>query len=164
MLIRNIETDDAERLLSLLKTLDQETQFMLYEPSERTTTVEEMKAKITAVKKSSALYLVVEEGSELVGFISAERGFANRIKHRAYIVVGILERYIGLGIGTKLFEALEGWARQESIRRLELTVMAHNARAIKLYKKFGFRIEGVKESSIRINGAYIDEFYMAKIL
>ena len=85
MLIRNIETDDAERLLILLKTLDQETQFMLYEPSERTTTVEEMKAKITAVKKSSALYLVVEEGSELVGFISAERGFANRIKHRAHI-------------------------------------------------------------------------------
>jgi RimJ/RimL family protein N-acetyltransferase len=40
--------------------------------------------------------------------------------------------------------------------------MVHNERAIALYKKMGFEIEGTKKRSMRIDGQYVDEYYMAK--
>jgi RimJ/RimL family protein N-acetyltransferase len=42
--------------------------------------------------------------------------------------------------------------------------MAHNERAIRLYKKMGFEIEGTKKHSLLISGSYVDEYYMAKLI
>jgi RimJ/RimL family protein N-acetyltransferase len=42
--------------------------------------------------------------------------------------------------------------------------MIHNEVALKLYKKMGFKIEGLKERSMIVNGEYIDEYYMAKLI
>jgi RimJ/RimL family protein N-acetyltransferase len=81
-----------------------------------------------------------------------------------YIVIGILQSYSGQGIGAKLFERLEQWAREEEFHRLELTVMTHNHRAIGLYNKMGFKVEGVKKHSLFVNGEYVDEYYMSKLI
>jgi RimJ/RimL family protein N-acetyltransferase len=37
-------------------------------------------------------------------------------------------------------------------------------RAIKLYEKVGFHKEGIKEKSMLVDGKYIDEYYMAKLI
>jgi RimJ/RimL family protein N-acetyltransferase len=42
--------------------------------------------------------------------------------------------------------------------------MAHNSGAIALYKKMGFEIEGTKNHSLIVDGMYIDEYYMAKLV
>jgi len=42
--------------------------------------------------------------------------------------------------------------------------MTHNQAGVALYKKYGFEIEGTKKSSVFVNGVYVDEYYMAKIL
>ncbi|QEK13570.1 GNAT family N-acetyltransferase [Crassaminicella thermophila] len=164
MMIRKIKEDDAGMFLNMLKRLDNETKNMMFEPGERKTTVDEIKADIRNLYHSNSLILVAEENGEIVGFLSAERGFANRIKHSAYIVIGILNDYRGKGIGTKLFEELEKWANEKNITRLELTVMLHNERGIRLYEKMGFKIEGIKERSLIVDGEYIDEYYMAKLM
>lgn len=91
MIIRKVKLEDAEELLNMLKQLDSETKYMMYEPGERKTSIEEMKATIEQINASNSLMLVAEEEKKIVGFLSAERGFANRIKHSAYIVVGILK-------------------------------------------------------------------------
>ncbi len=163
MIIRKIEIEDSERFLNMLKQLDNETKNMMYEPEERKTSIEEMKSRIKNINASNSLMLVAEEEQNLVGFLSAERGFANRIKHCSYIVIGILKSYRGKKIGTSLFEELEKWALENNITRLELTVMVHNEGAIRLYKKRGFNIEGLKEKSLLVDGRYVDEYYMAKI-
>lgn len=59
---------------------------------------------------------------------------------------------------------MEKWALENTITRLELTVMTHNERAVRLYKKMGFKIEGLKEKSLIVDGKYVDEYYMGKIL
>ena len=59
---------------------------------------------------------------------------------------------------------LEKWATDHKIHRLELTVMSHNERAVNLYQKMGFKIEGIKQDSLLVNDEYVDEYYMAKIL
>lgn len=164
MIIRKIEVEDSERFLNMLRQLDNETKNMMYEPGERKTSIEEMKSVIKNINASNSLMLVAEKEEDIIGFLSAERGFANRIKHSAYIVIGILKDYRGKKIGTKLFKELIDWALVNDVTRLELTVMTHNEGAIKLYKEMGFKIEGLKEKSLIVDGKYIDEYYMAKVL
>ena len=42
--------------------------------------------------------------------------------------------------------------------------MTHNESAKRLYLSRGFEIEGTKRNSLRIDGEYVDEFYMSKLL
>lgn len=164
MILRKVEIEDAEKFLDMLKQLDNETKNLMFEPGERKTSIEEMKSRIKNINASNSLMLVAEKEQNIVGFLSAQRGFANRIKHSSYIVIGILKSYRGKKIGTKLFEELEKWALENNITRLELTVMVHNEGAIRLYKNRGFKIEGLKEKSLFVDGRYVDEYYMAKFL
>lgn len=96
--------------------------------------------------------------------MSIRGGSVRRNRHSAYIVIGILKQYQGQGIGAALFRELDRWARDTEIVRLELTVMAHNELAISLYFKNGFEIEGTKRKSLMIDGQWVDEYYMSKIL
>ncbi len=59
---------------------------------------------------------------------------------------------------------MEQWARQRVITCLELTVMTHNQAGVALYKKQGFEIEGRKKHSLLVDGYYVDEYLMAKLL
>lgn len=164
MIIREIQESDAKLFLDLLKSLDNETNFMLYEPGERKSTLDDVRLQIRKVFDTSSLLLVVEEHGKLVGFLSGDRGFAKRVSHSCYIVIGILKDFAHKGLGTMLFIEMEKWAQSNNVLRLELTVMTHNTAAINLYKKMGFKVEGVKEKSLKIVDKYIDEYYMSKIL
>lgn len=164
MIIRKVEIKDSEKFLNMLKQLDNETNNMMFEPDERKTTIEEMDSKIRNIYDSKSLTLIAEDNGDIVGFLSSERGFAKRIRHSSYIVIGILKDYRGMRIGVKLLEALEKWALENDITRLELTVMQHNEGAIGLYEKMGFKKEGLKENSLMVDGRYVNEYYMGKIL
>ena len=61
-------------------------------------------------------------------------------------------------------QALESWAMENNCHRLELTVMSHNERAVALYTKCGFEREGVKRDSLFVNGKYVNEYYMSKLI
>jgi len=164
MIYRKIEIGDGEKYLKLMKQLDIETSFMLYEPKERKTTVNEMEKKIEQINATGGVLIGAEVNNELVGFISASRVPLNRIKHSVHLVMGVLSKESGKGIATGLFNELIGWAKKNNIKRLELTVMKHNKRAIGLYKKIGFEIEGIKKNSLIIDKQYVDEYYMGMIL
>lgn len=56
------------------------------------------------------------------------------------------------------------WAKQKGLHRLELTVIAHNKCAVHVYEKLGFEIEGVKRDALYIDGVFVDELYMSKLL
>lgn len=163
--IRTIQLADAEPLLQLQHQLDRETQFMLFEPGERTRTSAEQHRYIEHLQaEGHSTIFVAEDGGQLVGYLSATGSALKRVRHTAYIVIGIRKAYTGQGIGTNFFAALEEWASQKHLHRLELTVMAHNQAGIALYQKRGFVIEGTKKHAIVLNGEYIDEYAMAKLL
>jgi len=162
--IRKIQKEDSEKYLEFMKKLDNETKYMMYEPDERKSTLKDIEEMVVSLDASDSILLIAVDNNDIVGFISAERGFANRIKHIAYIVTGILKGYRGKHIGTRLFEALEVWARHNGIFRFELTVMTHNEAAIHLYKKMGFKVEGIKEKSMIVDEELVDEYYMGKLL
>jgi RimJ/RimL family protein N-acetyltransferase len=47
---------------------------------------------------------------------------------------------------------------------MELTVMAHNRSAVALYERSGFVVEGTRRDSMLVEGNYVDEYYMARML
>jgi len=165
MVIRKIKIEDATALLDMQKQLDHETKFMLYEPNERTTTPEQQSQKIADILASeNEMMFIAESDGQLVGFLAAFGGGVIRNRHRAHLVVGILKQFTGQGIGTRLFTAMEQWAREIGLTRLELTVVTENTAAIALYKKMGFVIEGTKPRTMLVDGAYQDEHMMGKLL
>jgi RimJ/RimL family protein N-acetyltransferase len=165
MIVREIRRNDAKDFLRLRKRLDAETSFMLLEPGERTASVAETRAGISrTLRQENSIVLVLEEQELLVGYLQAIGGRYRRNRHSAYIVVGILQAYTHRGLGTRLFQALEAWAREAGLHRLELTVMTNNEPGVHLYRKMGFVAEGVKRDSLFVDGEYVDEYYMAKLL
>jgi ribosomal protein S18 acetylase RimI-like enzyme len=163
--IRRIQENDAEGFLKLCRALDEETAFMLLEPGERQTAITEERERIERLlAKDNQTILVAEEGGRFVGYVAASGGRYARNHHCAYLVMGVLQSYAGQGIGTRLFEEIETWARQQGLRRLELTVMAHNRAGVALYQKRGFEIEGTRRHSLFVKSEPVDEYYMGKLL
>jgi RimJ/RimL family protein N-acetyltransferase len=163
--IREAALTDAEKLFNFFNKLDVETHFMLFESGERNTSIEEQEKHIKEITSSdSKAMFVVESNGNIVGFVVAIGGFANRNRHSALIVIGILQAYWHMGIGSQLLITVEAWAKGKHMHRLELTVMTHNQRAINLYDKSGFEREGLKRNSLLVDGKYVDELYMAKLI
>ncbi len=165
MIIRTVRLEDTEQLLKLRLQLDNETQFMLFEPGERNIDLDEQRRQLENVlSQEKQMVFVAEDNGKLVGYLGAIGGTVQRTRHSVEIVIGILQDFTGQGIGTQLFTAIEQWARQQHLHRLELTVMTHNTAAIALYKKQGFEVEGTRRHACVINGQYVDEYYMSKLL
>lgn len=165
MLIREIEITDAGNFINLIKEVEKQSDFMLMEPGERKTTPEQQRNHLERVKQQeNTAIFVAEVKSELVGYLLAVGGSVKRTAHSAYIVIGILQKYRGRGIGTELFNNVIKWASKQNISRLELTAVTKNAAGLTLYKKSGFEIEGTKRNSLIIDGRPFDEYYMSKLL
>ena len=160
MEIRKLKYTDANDFYDCLKIIDSETDFMMFEPDERIWNEEKI---VKNLKDENNLFLGVVDNEKIVGFLSANRGAFRRIKHTAYVVIGLQKSYCNRKIGTKLFQKLDEWAIQNEIIRLELTVECENKLAIRLYEKSGFTIEGVKKKTMYVNGKYVDEYMMSKI-
>jgi putative acetyltransferase len=59
-----------------------------------------------------------------------------------------------------LIEAADRWL---NLQRIELTVFTDNARAIALYRRFGFVVEGTHRAYALRDGAYVDVHAMARL-
>lgn len=70
----------------------------------------------------------------------------------------------GRGLGTEITaHMLDYGFKWLNLNRIELTVLASNARAIALYEKLGFTREGVKRQAQYKSGRYVDICLMAKL-
>jgi RimJ/RimL family protein N-acetyltransferase len=85
------------------------------------------------------------------------------MRHRATLAVGVAKAHWGKGVATALLEYALRWSREMRLRRIELTVHTTNQRAIEAYKRCGFQVEGVRQSSLLVDDTYVDEYLMAVI-
>jgi RimJ/RimL family protein N-acetyltransferase len=155
--------DDAEEFLTLRRGLDMETELMLLEPGERNWSLEEQQRRFDSALRDGLLLLAQADGV-LAGFLFARRGEYQRQRHVIDLGVGVRKAFWGRGIATQMFSELDSWALGRDILRIELMVMAHNSRAVGLYRRLGFVVEGVKRAALRIGDTYVDELIMAKWL
>lgn len=163
---RPIVPGDLAAFWRFLCALDRETAHMMYEPGEREARSgpEALRQALEPAFRGEDFLHIALEGGEIAGFLHAERGRFARCRHTAYLVAGVRRACRGQGVGTTLFRRLDRWAAENGVVRLELTVECRNEAARRLYEKSGFTVEGVRTASMRVRGALLDEFYMAKIL
>lgn len=163
--VRKAKQEDAASLVKLCNLLDMETSFMLFEPQERTITVEQQEDRLKGFERSTTdAMFVAEENDKLLGFIVGIGGTVKRNRHSISIVIGVRQDHWSKGVGRALMQALEAWSQAKNMHRMELTVMAQNTRAISFYEKYGFMYEGTKRDALKVDGQYVNEFLMSKLI
>ena len=103
-------------------------------------------------------------GDKIVGMIAMTVMQRPRRAHSANLGMMVHPEYWGLDIGSQLLVAIvnlaDNWL---NLKRIELDVNTDNAAGIRLYKKFGFQIEGTKRFQIYGDGRWADSYFMARI-
>ena len=91
-------------------------------------------------------------------------GTALRRRHVMTLGISVAVEAQGQGVGLALMQALCHWADHwGQVLRLELTVFADNQRAIRLYERCGFVLEGTHTGYALRDGHYADSLSMARL-
>jgi len=111
------------------------------------------------------LHLVADVDGVVVGSAGLHpAGAAIRRRHAMGLGMSVDVAWQGRGVGSALMAGLCMYAdRWAGIWRLELTVFADNARALALYRKFGFEVEGLHRGYAMRDGEYVDTYCMARL-
>jgi putative acetyltransferase len=106
--------------------------------------------------------VAVLEG-RIVGSAGIHRHKGRR-RHVGEVGMSVHDDFQRRGIGSALTAALvdvaDNWL---DLKRLELTVYLDNEPAIRLYRKFGFEVEGTCRGYAFRDGQYVDSFSMARL-
>jgi len=90
--------------------------------------------------------------------------YKGRRRHAGEVGMFVHDDFQRRGIGSALTAALvdvaDNWL---DLKRLELTVYVDNEPAIRLYRKFGFEVEGTRRGDVFRDGKYVDSFFMARL-
>ena len=155
--IREIEVEDYKELLDFMKKVKGETNFLLGYPDEIKLSYEDEKEHIKKVKTSeTSNYFVVMKNNKMIGCIGFNGNTARKMKHYGTIGISVLKEYWGRGVATALLEKLISWSKEKGIKKINLDVFENNKRAIELYEKFGFKLEGCIEDGIFDGENYIN--------
>jgi putative acetyltransferase len=82
-------------------------------------------------------------------------------RHKAELGLTIHDDYQNLGVGTALLNHMLIIAKTKNLTKVTLTVNCTNKRALHLYKKAGFEIEGTLHKEMFYNNKYLDEYRLA---
>ena len=108
-----------------------------------------------------AFEMVAVLEARIVGFAGLY-AFGGRQRHVGCCTLTVHEQHQGKGIGTALLRALLGTAYDYvGLERVQLTVFVDNRRAISLYTRAGFSVEGRLRSFVRREDGMVDAFLMA---
>jgi RimJ/RimL family protein N-acetyltransferase len=162
--IRRATAADAADLLALQRRLDAQSSYMMLEPGERGDDTSRLQQRLSGQRDEGSFDLVAEEDGGLAGWLSVEVLPYRRARHVGYLVLGVDANQTGRGLGGALLAEAVAEARRRGLRRLELTVMTDNLRALGLYLRAGFAVEGLRRQSVMRDGELVDEYYMAHLL
>lgn len=165
MEIRKAKLGDENELIKMFRSLYQESDFLLMESGENEISVEKQRQLINEYSQSNSqvLFVAVEEKA-IVGFLGGTGGKTNRNRHTIHFAMGVLEAHQRKGIGRELLQDFVDWAGSNQFHRIELTVMEANTKAKALYEQMRFQTEGLKHNALKVNGDFINEYCMAKLI
>ncbi|MBC7772484.1 MAG: GNAT family N-acetyltransferase [Pyrinomonadaceae bacterium] len=127
-------------------------------------------------EKHGWLFLVVEQvaagqspdAADPPGLILGELTFRNgsrrKVAHQGDFGISVHADWRGRGIGRVMIETLMEWAAaHDTIEKIFLGALSTNKRAIRLYRRLGFRKEAVRHSFFKLGpGQYVDDVMMSR--
>ncbi|API88720.1 GNAT family N-acetyltransferase [Marinilactibacillus sp. 15R] len=164
--IREAIPADAEALLDCLERTAVQTGFMTMGEEGAGLTIEEESRHIAQIFDSpnNCLIVALLDG-KIIGMASIHASDKPKINHIGELGIVVDKEYWGFKIGTELLEEVLRWAEDsETINRIELKVQQRNERAIHLYEKYGFELEGVMQRGVRDDGEFLPVCMMSKLI
>ncbi len=161
--VRPLTKADAPAAQRFFVKIGEQTVFTNQYPGQPVKDAEQLAAQY---ENKRFFHLGAFDGSELVGHIF---GGIPKLDHpwlgrTCRFGLMILDGYKRQGIGGFLIDQMEMWAKDRKMHRIEASVRCQNLAAIALYLKKGFVIEGRLKETAFINGAWHDEYTIAKLL
>ncbi|MCT1796072.1 GNAT family N-acetyltransferase [Helcococcus kunzii] len=103
--------------------------------------------------------------NEVVGYCQLRRDKEKRRNHKATISIAIDSIFHNKGCGNILLKNIISIAKNQlSLRKISLTVLENNVKAIALYKKNGFKIEGLLLNDTIVDGELKNVYIMGLLL
>lgn len=109
-------------------------------------------------------HMVAEVDGSLIGWCDITSLHRPTLAHTGTLGIGVVPEWRGRGVGEGLMLAALEKAKLNGLTRIQLNVRENNTRAISLYDKLGFKIEGLHINAIRIDGIYENEYTMALLI
>lgn len=166
IIIRVPEIKDAKGLIEHVKKINKETTFLIREEEEFNFTIKQQESFIRArVNSDINLFIIAEVEGIVIGSCILSGTNLKREKHKMDLNISIQKEYWGIGIGKKLIEISIGWAKENNIEKIGLKVDTSNSRAVGLYEKLGFEVEGrLLKDKYMSDGSYRNSYLMGLIL
>ena len=157
--------NDAFKLFKLRIQMDGETENLDREPGEGIRTTEDFETLIFEDSIAERnLFLIAESEGKIVGFTRCESSRLSRFRHKAEFGLCISKEYWGYGIGKVLLENILTWADNAGIKKISLSAVQTNTKAIQLYKNYGFVEEGLlMNDRIHKDGNYYNTVIMGRV-
>jgi len=112
------------------------------------------------IEAGNAVNSAAEVDSRVVGWCDVRRMRPDSpLDHRGALGLCIRKEFRGRGIGTALMKQNIDKCRGK-FESIELTVLANNLRAIRLYERFGFKRYGKLPRAVKRAGKYFDDELM----
>lgn len=164
-LVRSAIEIDANNLSEVRLQIDGETEYLDREKGEAYIDESGFKQIIEDdTEMISNLFLVAEVNGKIVGYSRCEGNKLKRTSHKVEFGVCVLKEYWGYGIGQNLLKESIYWADSNGIKKITLNVLETNDKAIMLYKKYGFELEGIlKKDKVLSDGNYYNTVLMGRL-
>lgn len=163
---RSPRTEDAAEMVEYLRAAAGQTEYLANYPEEIRYTEESEKVYLrNCLEDENALMIVCIVDGKLAGNCQIVFQRSIKTKHRATVMIALLEEYWGLGIGSAMFAEMEAAARSLGTAQLELEMVEGNERALRLYRKMGFTVVGQIPDAYRLrSGRSCAAVFMTKKL
>lgn len=164
--LRPAEPDDAEGIIKALKSVAPERSYVLMEQFGKDIKAE--REYISNLSRDNNLLLVGVAGDKhIIGILEAiqsDSGQRPETEHVLNVGLHLIVEFRGLGIGSRMLQYTEEWARDHKFRELVTSVFTTNKRSLNLFRKAGFLNECTKAKKIRIGNEFVDEVVIGKWL
>jgi len=162
LLIHEAAVEDARAVLDYVEAVSGESDFLSFGPGEfELTEAEEEDFLRTCRDSENQLFILGLIEDEIVASLVFSAGRRPRVRHSGEFGMSVRKQYWGLGIGSFMLDTLIDWAQgTQIVKKINLRVRTDNERAIALYERKGFVIEGTIRKQIFLDGTYFDHHWM----
>lgn len=163
--IREAHLSDAEEIACILNPI---IEAGLYTVLDMPVTVEQQREFIRSFPQEGVFLVAVRVEDQTIVGLQDVAPFGDG-STRAFDHVGVIASFVDLplrrqGVSKQLFQATFDIAKQKGFEKLFTYIRADNAAALASYMRQDFRIIGTAQRHARINGEYVDEVLVERLL
>lgn len=166
MTIKSFHDFETPELYAIIRHIYITSEFMSDDFDRKFRGIAQFRDHYTNILMTPGSFLMVAMSEDKpVGYLVMDVNPAERLRHTAWLSMGIAERYRRKGFGIQLVEAAIEKAKQEAmIEIVYLMVRSDHFGALQLYKKTGFETLAMLEKDTKIGDEYYDGVLMRRYL